>query len=227
MKKKYKVKTFLYYFSENNGFLKLPSFLKIAIYVLLNIFILFNPYYYLNIILSLFIFMFLCNIGFVAYRVSLFKVLCLSLFLFFVISFLLQWYSLDMSNLTLSKFQEILFFVSPFLSKWLIINLSGLLLFVLLSQSELIKLLTDLKINFKILISITIAFNMIGRLLEAIEDMNMSLNSRGIKRKGLVNLFKRIKCIFMAMVIDNIEYISLLRATYAFDFKEIKKEYEK
>jgi len=224
---KYKDKTFLYYFAEDSIVWKVPVVVKILIYLVLNIFVLVNTFYILNILISLCIFIILFLIGFVKYKKNVFKLLGVSLFLFFFISLILQ---IIQSDIVLTNIEMIFLtiqYVLTFFSKWLLINLSGLLIFCILSQEELISFLLRIKLNFRIMISITIAFNLITRLIDTLEEINLSLNSRGIVGKGIQTVFEKIRYIFISMLIDNIEYISLLRATYAFDYMEIKKKYEK
>jgi energy-coupling factor transporter transmembrane protein EcfT len=227
MRQRYKIKTFLYYLPDRDFILKIFPSVKICSYILLNILILINPYVFLNILSALLILLYLYLIGFVRYRESLFRILFISLLLFFSISYAFQLISVGVSNITWIDVEETFFFILPFFGKWLIINMSGLLLFVSLSQGELVEFLRKLRIDFRILVSVTIAFNMISRLLEAIDEMNMSLDSRGVRKSDLRSLFGRIQHIFVAMIIDSIEYISSLRATYAFDYDDIEKEYEK
>lgn len=224
---KYKDKTFLYYFAKDSLIWKIPVGIKIIIYLLLNAFVLFNNFYILNLVLSSLIFIFLILIGFVKYRTNLFKILFISLFLFFVISFFLQTFQTEASLTNLSEVAAVSIYIFEFFSKWLLINLGGLLMFTILSQDELISFLIKIKLNFRLIISITIAFNLITRLLETLEEIDISLKSRNLKGKGIVVLFNRIKYIFISMLVDNIEYISSLRATYEFDYKNIKESYEK
>lgn len=224
---KYKDKTFLYYFEKNSIVWKVPAVVKIVIYLILNIFVLVNTFYILNIIISLFIFIILFLIGFVKYKKNIFKLLGVSLFLFFFISLILQIIQSDIVLANIDIIFKTILYILTFFSKWLLINLSGLLMFCMLSQEELISFLLKIKFNFRIMISITIAFNLITRLIDTLEEINISLNSRGIVGKGIETLFNKIRYVFIAMLIDNIEYISLLRATYAFDYIEIKKKYEK
>lgn len=223
----YNIKTFLYYFSPNSLIVNIPGYIKILIYVFLNIFVLINNIYIINIFIAFFFFLFLLVIGFVKFRIHLFKLLTVSLLLFFFIASLLQGISLQPEYISQDLIFSIFSYVFPFFSKWLLINFSGLLLFVNLSQEELIQFLVNLRLNYRIVLPITIAFNMISRLLESIEDMNISLNSRNFSNIGVLNLLRRIKYIFISMLIDNIEYISSLRATYAFDIVDIRKTYEK
>lgn len=224
---KYKDKTFLYYFAVDSFIWKIPVVLKFSIYFILSIFVLINNLYLLNFILSLLIFIFLFSIGFVKYRINLFKLLAISLFLFFIISFSLQ---ISREGASFADFNEVIkatIYIFEFFSKWLLINLGGLLIFTILSQDELISALIRINLDFRLVISITIAFNLITRLLETLEEIDISLKSRNLKGKGIVVLFNRIKHIFISMLLDNIEYISSLRATYEFDYSEIKENYEK
>jgi hypothetical protein len=178
-------------------------------------------------VFSLIIFLILILIGFVQYRKTLFKLLGVSLLLFFLISLFLE---LFRSGIVLNDFEMIsktIVFITEFLSKWLLINVSGLLMFATLSQEELIKFLLKIKLDFRIIVSITIAFNLIARLIGTLEEINISLKSRGIKGRNIGVLFNKVKYTFISMLLDNIEYISSLRATYAFDYLAIKKKYGK
>ena len=71
-----------------------------------------------------------------------------------------------------------------------------------------------------------VAFNMIGKLLESLDDINLALQSRGFKDKKIKNVFLKFRYIFSSMLIDNIEYISSLRATFMFNYEDIKEKYE-
>jgi hypothetical protein len=68
---------------------------------------------------------------------------------------------------------------------------------------------------------------LIARLIGTLEEINISLKSRGIKGRNIGVLFNKVKYTFISMLLDNIEYISSLRATYAFDYLAIKKKYGK
>ncbi|HHX99298.1 TPA: hypothetical protein GX533_01255 [Candidatus Dojkabacteria bacterium] len=67
---------------------------------------------------------------------------------------------------------------------------------------------------------------MIGKLLESLDDINLALQSRGFKDKKIKNVFLKFRYIFSSMLIDNIEYISSLRATFMFNYEDIKEKYE-
>lgn len=223
----YKDKTFLYYFNSNSFVLKIPTILKLLIYLILNIFALFNEIYFLNILFALLLFFFLLLAGFVRYRIRLFKFLLLSLVLFFLLSFLLEALRSEVSLTDKNHLISTTIFIFEFFSKWLLINVSGLFVFTILSQEELISFLIKINLDFRIIISITIAFNLISRLLETVEEIDLSLKSRNLEGKNMKSIFNRLRYIFVSMLIDNIEYISSLRATYAFDYKEISENYEK
>jgi len=201
--------------------------MKVLSYLLLNVFVLINTLYVLNIIISLCIFILLYAIGFVRYKKNLFKLLFISLSLFFLISLFLQLFQTKVDLTDFDKLIKAFLLIFGFFSKWLLINLSGLLLFTVLSQEEVISSFLKINLDFRIVISITIAFNLISRLIETLEEINISLKSRGVQGKNLFVLFKKVKYIFISMLLDNIEYISSLRATYAFDYIEIKEKYGK
>jgi hypothetical protein len=223
----YKEKSFLYYFNKDSVVWRFPTIAKIIFYLSLNLFVLINKIYLINLVFSLIIFLILILIGFVQYRKTLFKLLGVSLLLFFLISLFLE---LFRSGIVLNDFEMIsktIVFITEFLSKWLLINVSGLLMFATLSQEELIKFLLKIKLDFRIIVSITIAFNLIARLIGTLEEINISLKSRGIKGRNIGVLFNKVKYTFISMLLDNIEYISSLRATYAFDYLAIKKKYGK
>lgn len=224
---KYKKKTFLYYFNERNIVWKIPTEIKLLLYFLLNIFVLINTVYIINLAISIGFFLILLAIGFVKYRKNILKLLTVSLFLFFFISLTLQLFRSRTDLMDSNGIINEIVFIFEFFSKWLLINLSGLLIFTIISQEELISFLLRIKLDFKIIVSITIAFNLIARLIETLEDINISLKSRGIKGKRLGTLFLKIKYTFTSMLLDNIEYISSLRATYAYDYAEMKGKYGK
>lgn len=221
-----KIKTFLYYFDKNNLIFKIDPFLKISLYLLLNILVLINKNYILNIAFSLILIVILCLLGVFKYHKKFLPLLFLSLLFFSIISFIFQYEVLSTTGGQNSQIFTILEQILPFFSKWMFLNITGLFFFSILSQNELIQTLYRIKIPIRPLLSIMIAFNTINRILESIEQVNTALNSREITTENNFSI-KKFQYIFIVMILDNIEYISSLRATYNFDISEIEKKYGK
>jgi energy-coupling factor transporter transmembrane protein EcfT len=226
MQNLYKYKTFLYYFPADSFVWKINPLFKLFVYLFINIIVLISHFYLLNLFLSILILILLVLIGFFNYRKILFRTLTISLILFFLLSLFFQLLTYRNNGITTEELLTSIAFIFPFLSKWFLINMSGLFLLTTFSQRELICVLTKLKLNFKWLISIMVAFNMIGKLLESLDDINLALQSRGFKDKKIKNVFLKFRYIFSSMLIDNIEYISSLRATFMFNYEDIKEKYE-
>jgi hypothetical protein len=224
MQSKKKYKTFLYYFNEGDIIASIDPLYKVIGYFSLVIIALVIDNNFLNILISIIIFLYLFFIGLFNYRRQLFKLLIVSLSLFFLFSLIFQLIENYDGTLSLQDVYQSTNYIFDYFSRWLIINSAGILIFTLLSQNELIDLLIRFNVKVQFLISVTIAFNTIGRLLSSLEEINIALASRGLPVGKKV--FTRMRYIFMVFILDNIEYISSLRATYAFDFEEIRNAYE-
>ncbi len=218
--------TFIYYLKKDSIFFKIPIFIKIFLFLAVSIFTLVNKNYFLNIILILFLFMFIIHFGFYKDNKKPFIFLLIAISIFSILWIFLSkipgdtvyvsfFWGTFLSNKTIE-------FMLLGITKWSVVVLSGILFMIISSEQELIKALLKSKISKEITFSIALAFNTVGLAIRDLDVMNYALLSRNYVPRGLYPRLKQILYVGGAMILSNIKKIDTINQSYILREKSVR-----
>lgn len=220
-----KESTFLYYLPKDSIYFRISFLNKLLIIILISIFVLLNKNFLINFLISSIVLILIILTKFHKHNKKIFKFLLFAIFIF------------SMFWLLLSKIPgEIIYFSTPWntfvsnatinfmflaISKWTSIVLLGILFMITSNENQLIDDLISKKFNINIIIFFTTLFNTLGFSIKEIKDIEISLFSRGFRKKGLFGKIKKIKYIGAVQIVSNLKRIETLNHSYVLRKKEI------
>ena len=220
--------TFIHYLDTNSIFKKAGFFTKFSFFLLISVFGVINRNPWLNLALAVLILFLLVLIRFdkwIAYKSLGFAIAIFCLF----------W-------LTLSSIDGEMLFSLPWgtfvsdntlrlmllaASRWTLVVLSGILFVAITSESELINSLLSVRAPYKLIFTLTIAFNTIGFSLMDIQKSKRALESRGFMATGIKKKLQRILYIGIVILLSNFKKIETLSQSYMLREDDFKNRHKK
>ncbi|PIN89044.1 hypothetical protein COU60_05205 [Candidatus Pacearchaeota archaeon CG10_big_fil_rev_8_21_14_0_10_34_76] len=217
---KTKEPTFVYYFYKDSTLLRIPFFIKLILLVIISTMSLIYSNLAFLFGLSLIMLILIFITGFPLYNFKPLKFILVSIIIFSLFWLLFSnipgdevylrfiW-GTSISNLTLEK----MFFA---VGKWVTIVFGGLLFIITTSEKQLINFLENMGLPKRFILTVTIAFNTLAFFMEDIKNIEHSINSRNVRKKGFIWMIKRKYLLGNTLFLSNIKRIDSLYQSYLF-----------